>query len=373
MKGVILASLMTLLMGCTATSFFPELLSECHGNPPSEVISPPQIIDKSLFHPHTIILEQLPILPMEPPFDSSGTESNEFRPLYGPAAVLQREMEFDSNLARIVDDLGVPDAVEWDSTTAFVMYYHDPPRTFIFYKCHEITIPDIPQSVRIMLFNEPLPNRPWPVTLTSSSLELLDVPKLPPPPPTELEPVDFTSDVVYIIKRSQLASGSLEQSRARMALQRLAEGAPMKGIHWRVIVVESPYSEALVVPDGTLLISEGLVRGASEPELDAVVAHLMGHVRYSHYRLSTHPTSGQPRDPRLEESEANIVAISYLARVGLGPSALFAAMAKLSLSPQERIAPLQNSNLAYYSMQDHRDNGAPDLGRMLDAGLIPAR
>ena len=53
---------------------------------------------------------------------------------------------------------------------------------------------------------------------------------------------------------------------------------------------------------------------------------------------------------------------------------LLTAMTKLRLfSSSDWINGQRGSNLDYHAMQDHRDNGAADLGRMLDAGMIPAQ
>jgi len=49
-------------------------------------------------------------------------------------------------------------------------------------------------------------------------------------------------------------------------------------------------------------------------------------------------------------------------------------MARTTLcSSSHWIPSRENSILDYDSMQDHRDNGAADFGRMLDAGLIPGQ
>jgi hypothetical protein len=49
-------------------------------------------------------------------------------------------------------------------------------------------------------------------------------------------------------------------------------------------------------------------------------------------------------------------------------------MTKFQLaSSSDWIQPRENSKLDYSSMQDHRDNGVADLGRMLDAGVIPGQ
>jgi hypothetical protein len=241
-------------------------------------------------------------------------------------------------------------------------------------------------------------------------------------------------------------------------LERLAAAAQVEAVKWQVVVFKSSDPDAFAVPDGTLFISHGLVNGTRDSELAAVIAHLMGHVRYGHYQKEyeatvasetesmTHPqpfrepfsaatcltrmvgsellspvfgfyldaraNTGVPlftfiapvaaplaiaakrkrlcnpnlrfgeawgddspkADGRREEWEANYVGAGYLMRAGIDPDALFDAMAKLTIiSGSDYVTPPKQTALDYSLMQDHGDNGAADLGRMLDAGIIPAR
>jgi hypothetical protein len=79
-------------------------------------------------------------------------------------------------------------------------------------------------------------------------------------------------------------------------------------------------------------------------------------------------------DGRREEWEANYVGAGYLMRAGIGRDALFDAMAKLTIIPgADYVTSPKQTGLDYAMMHDHGDNGAADLGRMLDAGIIPGR
>ena len=59
----------------------------------------------------------------------------------------------------------------------------------------------------------------------------------------------------------------------------------MPAANWSVLVFKSNESAAFAVPDGSLFVSDSLVRQTNDAELTALVAHLMGHVRYAHYQL----------------------------------------------------------------------------------------
>jgi len=109
------------------------------------------------------------------------------------------------------------------------------------------------------------------------------VPQAPLLPP-DIDATDYTTDDSYI--RSQLATSADRDARNRASamLQRLAAAAAVAGVNWQVVVFSSSQPNAFAVPDGTLFISDFLINSTSDSELAATIAHLMGHVRWGHYR-----------------------------------------------------------------------------------------
>ncbi len=252
---------------------------------------------------------------------------------------------------------------------------------------------------------------------------------------------DYAADDASIRAQLVPSTDSGAQTRADATVQRLAAGTRVEGLNCKAVVFKFSYPSAFAVPDGTLFISDSLVNGASDSELAAVIAHLMGHVRYGNYSdyreasgskaqqvsyWRTHPvasvaimvvvvpilvacitllplcqdimqvgTERQARalahsqvapvykpheravvdshreEERREELEANWAAEGYLAQVGIPPAVLFEALSNLRLdAPSEQVVWREGSKLDYGAMQSHRDNGAIDLGRMLDAGIV---
>jgi Zn-dependent protease with chaperone function len=186
------------------------------------------------------------------------------------------------------------------------------------------------------------------------------------------------------------------------------------------------------VLDGTIFLSDGLVSRLSNDELLAVIAHLLGHAAYRHDRdfwteagpakrvgvvaaaliggpvlvgvgllacggnpgacegglkiagaglqitgsgvvdatkVASGPSEIPPPDQesvhsdysRDQEVEANFMALKYLSDVGIPPDTLFDALVKLAKEPSP------------FSKLHHADVSAADLGRMLDAGMIPTK
>jgi len=91
-------------------------------------------------------------------------------------------------------------------------------------------------------------------------------------------------------------------------------------------------------------------------------------------RTSANGANGgyKPPDKRFEELQANYAAAGYLAQIRVASSVLFNTMARIKMSPSSNIIPWppQKPATDFGAMEFHGDNGAADLGRMLDAGLI---
>jgi hypothetical protein len=122
---------------------------------------------------------------------------------------------------------------------------------------------------------------------TSSAPTELDlglaVARAPVTTPDKFANSGFVDDDIYLHQKLTTSAGHKAQARAAAALARLTPFAKIDGIAWRVTVINSTDPVALAVPDGTLFVSDGLVRNANDDEIATIVAHLMGHVSYSHY------------------------------------------------------------------------------------------
>ena len=240
--------------------------------------------------------------------------------------LVRDEIILDPNVGQAIKQSGLPDAIEFTTNRAFVMYYRNPPHTFFFHQGQIVSLADVPRSVRILTFEEQPPKTPWPVTLTSATAEWLAVPKAPEAPPAQLESADFTSDVTYISSRFDLAAEHTAQGRAAAMLQRLAHGSQSEGANWRMVVFKSSAPHAVAVPNGTLFISDGLVKAASDPELAAVIAHLMGHVRYGHYHRVAPPASDHSSQPSIASAGPDLHSATVVVEAGLGPLLCLAAL-----------------------------------------------
>jgi predicted Zn-dependent protease len=220
--------------------------------------------------------------------------------------------------------------------------------------------------------------------------------------------------------------------RAAKAFARLNPSSKLPGFNWRLVVLRSPENLGSGVLDGTIFLSNGLVSRLSNDELVALIAHLLGHAAYRHdhdfwteassaervgvaaaaiiggpvligvgllacggnpdacdgglkiagaglqitgsglvdaTKVASGPSEIPPPDQesvhsdysRDQEVEANFMAVKYLHDVGIPPDTPFDALVKLAKEPSP------------FSKLHHADISAADLGRMLDAGVIPTK
>jgi len=314
------------------------------------------------------------------------------------------------DLAPVVKENGTPDAVEVNITRV-ALYYRNPQRTLVYEKpsdfsdLHELMdLGVVPRSVERLGFQEaPMP-APWPVTLTLPQAEILGAPTFPPPAGTDSATASSKyrkqSDAL-VAKFREIREGE-SYDRVNKAFARLNPSAKLPGFEWRIVLVESANSQVLSVPDGTLFVSDGLVSKLSDDELTAIVAHLMGHVACGDDRswwteagpvkktavvigvtllvVAVVAAGGggahinSPPPPYVgysekQEIDADYEAVRLLAAVEIPPDRLFDAMAKLS-SPACH-CPAAPGQLLDFSTFHHPQRNAADLGKMLDAGMIP--
>jgi hypothetical protein len=230
-------------------------------------------------------------------------------------ALLRDEAITDSLVSRTIKDFGLPDAVEINATRAFVMYYRNAARTFIFHQGQQVTLTDIPRSVRILTFKEQPAATPWPMTLTGETANWLSVVKAPAAPPDKLDGTDFAEDEPYLRAKLAPSADASAQNRASSMLAKLLPYAPIPGVDWQTVVFRSSARDAFAVPDGTLFIGDGLIRSANDHELAAVLAHLMGHVCYGHYRA--HRSGWSSMSPAKKVGVVTLFAIAVPVVVGV--------------------------------------------------------
>lgn len=328
---------------------------------------------------------------------------------------------------------GLPDAAEThpSGTVQYTtLYYRSPPRTLV-YRVGAVLlvnsfeqvadIPAVPRTARRLGFLEgPMPP-PWPVTVPRDKCGYFDTLESPSLPPS-IDPAEFAASYVPI--SSQIRAGIIEIhqgiafERASRQLARLNAVAKAPAFNWTLVIFRSQANFAFTVPDGSLFVSDGLVERLSDDELVAILAHVVAHQIYGHDRsfwtevhgakkaaaiaglavlvlaletgaaavnapspIVTSMLEKPPPPPRHfavyvrgEEAQANYAAVAYLASAGIPPDTLFDAMVKLSSGPvsetglthfrsAEQSAEFQNVHEA--------DRSAADLGKMLDAGIIP--
>lgn len=223
------------------------------------------------------------------------------------------------------------------------------------------------------------------------------VPPQPAAPSTEVDGHDYVAVANDLEARLPPSVNVQNRQRTEAALARLEPGARVKGLHWRVVVVNAAGPMGFGVPDGTLFLSDGLVQGLDDAELAAVIAHLIGHEWYQHARAAAHrrnilavsllvggalqlasggtgfflvPMGGYLEliaDPRFgytqeDEVEANAAAARILDGANLPPDVLFDAMVKLSGKGQPH-------TLAFDVLHHLSAAAIFQYGLMLDAGL----
>ena len=361
------------------------------------------------------------------PNDSKGVRESEVS-IEGNR-ILRDKVLVDVVIAKAVDQYGVPDAIELRFTDVgqvqwFTLFYKDPPHTLVFRRSladvqwlsiRELEesrliaeLDTIPRSVRRLAFGEgPLPP-PWPVTISLEQFEAFDVP-VPTSPPTEVDAKDYMEVANTLQKRlSQSPPPNAEVcSLAEKAFTNLRNVTVVPGISWRLVVFSAEQPIAFGVPEGTVFVSDSVVRRLSEVEFTALLAHVMAHQWHQHGRkLATkagvigalllassvaqvssagHPgATGGPAvslflsgytgvltNPNLgysrkHEVEANSTATEILEKLDIPPDKLFDALVKF-VTPSTK--PPKSGSLVIGDV--HRlGRTTRDLGILLDGGKL---
>jgi Zn-dependent protease with chaperone function len=260
-----------------------------------------------------------------------------------------------------------------------------------------VDLPTVPRSVQRLAFDEGLLAPPWPVTIPPDLRDAFAVPPQPAVLPTEVDGRDYAVVANDLAGRLPNLEGARSQERAAGALARLAAVARVEGLNWRVVVFNAAGAMGFGVPDGTLFVSDGLVRALDDAELAAVIAHLMGHEWYQHARSAAHrrnilaatflvggafsvagggmgvfmiPTGGYLAliaHPEFgyrqeDEVEANYAAARVLRAANFPPDSLFDAMVKLSGKGEP-------GTLAFNRLHRLSTAALLQYGLLLDAGL----
>jgi Peptidase family M48 len=424
-----------------------------------------------LFREGQLTLVAGPEILAVPPGDVAGSNAatiSQSRQSWKARRILRAEITVDKTVAATAARAGVPAAMELDGQSYFALYYLTPPRSYFFPGGSVVELKDIPTSIRSIALNQQ-PRGSWPVTFGAEQSGSFAVPQTPDAPPATLNRRAFAADAASVQSQLTEASDAESIARAQRALRQLAPSAAIPGVQWQMVVFRGEAAAAFAVPNGTLFVSEDLVRDSSDIELAAVTAHLMGHVRYGHYRVEPPAVSADslpvpsakdcaikmaefeavetlkiglaglaatpeaivamgvfglgaapglamstafvfapvamiahsqdicrgdfnaamektlkpgeglsdPAPPvkpfvdvRANEREANYAAARYLRWAGIPPESLFYAMRRVKMSGSQSLAAPKDSRTDFEAMQNHGDNGAIDLGRMLDAGEI---
>jgi hypothetical protein len=349
--------------------------------------------------------------------------------------ILRDKVLVDVNIAREVENRGLPDTVELNFTDAgqvqwFSLFYRDPPKTLVFRRSladiqwlsiRELEqsrlfaeIDTVPRSVRRLSFGDgPLPP-PWPVTIPKELNKAFGVQAPPDEPAAKIDGGDYSSTADSIrkgLEKLRPPDGEA-QYLANSVLAKLAEVAEVPGIVWRLEVFAASEPVAFGVPDGTVFISDGLVKRLTEDELSSVISHEMGHIRYQHGRslvrgakamgiillidqvvsivtfghpgatgatpeilltggymdVITNPALGYSRT---HEIEANYSASEILGHAGIAPDALFDALVKLGpVEPKDiKMGIYQKRSIGFANVHSLGQTTI-DFGVMLDSGLV---
>jgi predicted Zn-dependent protease len=118
-----------------------------------------------------------------------------------------------------------------------------------------------------------------------------------------------------------------ELARVRQAVDRLTVAAGTAPV--RVRLSNSPGAAAYAWPDGTVLLSRGLVRMLDEDELAAVVAHELGHL-LARGHLRTVAALGGARSAVDVEAAADAAGVRLLAQAGYPAGAMARMLEKVA-------------------------------------------
>jgi len=322
--------------------------------------------------------------------------------------LLRDAMIIDSAIEAAVRSRGVPDAVEMNRSHAgrrrrwFVLYYKQPPATVVYgYAVGDrnrvgsrysgqlvFEMADVPRSVlRFALGQGPL-SGPWPVTIPDSARDAFGVPPLGLPPPPQVGEQSWPP-LAGLLASQMPAEFPDCVRRTGEVIGKLAQANAAPGLEWKAVLFDSMIVSGFSMPDGTLFVSSSLIEELNDGELAAVMAHLMGHARYQHLPRNLRmrreiadldqreALPDLPRYPevltltehgftRLQEVEANRIAVSYLAKIGISPDTLFDAFHKQSPANREAVT----DGWPAFSVIHRLPEAALDLGKLLDAGLL---
>lgn len=135
-------------------------------------------------------------------------------------------------------------------------------------------------------------------------------------------------------------SAGIDTYKAR--IEKIASGLePVTGLKAKITVSPEPSRNAFVMPDGTIMITKGLISTCkSDDEVAFILAHEVCHILakdHTNYSAELNSPKDLP-DSQIREINADINAVYYTKKAGYNPDA--------SLSILGRIAPESNSTFA---------------------------
>ena len=214
---------------------------------------------------------------------------------------------------------------------------------------------------------------------------------------TVTNPATGRSESIFIDTPSEIALGrnvaaSVERQfpistnpyaidRVQLIGRRLVTVADRRDVPYRFRVVETKDINALSTPGGNIYVFSGLVRGATDDELAAVLAHEMGHIAARHavqqlqtalgynaimsvvLRRENAQKVSQASDlmfgllqlgySRAHELEADTLAVRATARAGFNPWGLVTFLEKLKAKEGEGSAAFLRTHPLFAERIDH--------------------
>ena len=253
------------------------------------------------------------------------------------AQLLRANTVSDLSVADAVRQYGVPDAVEFRAANQnyepvkalwFGMFYKSPPRTLVFRRPFDpnpfcapvhgelvLNLNQLPRAVQRLTFAAPPTPPPWPITIPANLSDFYGAPAIPAAPPAIVNGKEYEPAADYLRAHVTEVRQGLPLKRASAAFAKLNKAAETAGIEWKLIVLANPEPIGFGVPDGSLFVSDGLIASLSDPELAAVVAHLMAHVRYQHARDTNSNWTTSDAATRSEWQAAASSAVASIGRV----------------------------------------------------------
>lgn len=132
------------------------------------------------------------------------------------------------------------------------------------------------------------------------------------------------------LSRAESVNG--HRARVARAASRLE---PVTGLNPKIIIKEDDAQSAFVLPDGTVVISRGLLASTgTDDEVAFVIAHEISHIIARDQMGPAAKLTGlsDPTDLQLTEIRADASAVSFMKKAGYSPEASIGMLKRLSIN-----------------------------------------